>query len=396
MTKMKRIINDLQAGKFVILQDDEHRENEADLIIAAEHITIETLNFMLREAGGFICLSLTGEILDKLQIPQMVKHNNSQFNTPFAVSVEAAAGVTTGVSAADRVHTIKTIIADNAIPSDIVMPGHILPLRARENGVFSRDGHTEGSVDLMKLSGLKGAAVICELMNADGSMMRGQQVAAFAKQHQFAITDIASVRQHRLQHETLITELANCQLPIIDNILFTCTVYRDEITKLEHVVLSSPQLSAKPLVRIHSKCITGDVLQSNRCDCGEQLKISLAMLCEQGGLLFYLEQEGRGIGLINKIKSYALQQQGYDSVEANHQLGFPDDLRDYTVVAAILRQLGLKQISLLTNNPRKINALEGFGIEVERVPLQIKSNPANHDYLLTKKNKLSHLLNLEH
>ena len=394
MHNIETAITAIQASEFVILQDDEDRENEADLIIAAQYLTAEKLNFMLHEAGGFICLALTGEILDRLQIPQMVEKNQSQYHTPFTISVEASHGITTGVSVADRLHTIKTIIADNTTPDDIVMPGHIFPLRASKNGVFNRRGHTEGSVDLMKLAKLKGAALICELMNKDGTMMRGAQVRKFADQYDFKITSISDISTYRLQKEARVTKLAQCQLPIIDNQIFNCAVYQDHSDDKEHVVLSSPKITSKPLVRIHSKCLTGDVLQSKRCDCGEQLQFSLQIITKETGILFYLDQEGRGIGLANKIKSYHLQQQGYDSVEANHQLGFADDLREYSMVAAILHEMKVTSIRLLTNNPRKVKALQTFGIDVERIALPVTPNPNNKHYLLTKQKKLDHLLGL--
>ena len=395
MSSVEYAIEALQQGQFIILQDDAARENEADLVIAAEHLTAETLNFMLRDAGGFVCLALCGEILDKLNVPQMVRNNNSQFETPFTISVEAADGVTTGVSVADRLHTIKTMIADDAVPGDIVMPGHIMPLRAQDKGVLTRAGHTEGSVDLMQLSGLKKAALICELMNLDGTMMRGKELLAFAQQHNIVCTSIAEIRAYRLSHEIFVKEIASCTLPILKNDDFKCHLFQDSITQQEHIALVSESYAEEPLVRLHSQCITGDVLRSNRCDCGEQLQQSLHMLAEQKGILLYLAQEGRGIGLANKIRSYALQEQGLDTVEANHELGFSDDLREYYAAAQMLKTLNVFAVRLMTNNPRKIAALEEYGIKVTRVPLETIPTDNNRDYLLTKQTKLHHLLNLE-
>jgi 3,4-dihydroxy 2-butanone 4-phosphate synthase/GTP cyclohydrolase II len=388
------IFKRLTAGEFVILQDDAGREDEADLIIAAEHLTYDKLNFMLREAGGFICVAMAGELLDKLQIPQMVYNNNSQFNTPFTLTVEAAKGVTTGVSVADRLTTIQTLINPRAIPADIVMPGHISPLRAAPRGVLERQGHTEGSVDLMQLAGLTPAAVICELMNLDGTMMRGAQLIEFAQQHNIAITDIASLRQHRLQTQTVLKSTAECQLPLESAKDFSAQVFVDELTGLEHVAVYRPA-TGTPYVRVHSQCFTGDVLHSQRCDCGQQLELSLQKIAQHGGVLIYLAQEGRGIGLSNKIKSYALQEQNMDTVEANHQLGFASDLREYYPAAQMLQQLGITEFVLLTNNPDKIQQLQNFGLKITREALLTTPNDFNIDYLYTKQNKLSHLLNLE-
>lgn len=396
MTNLDQAINDLKKGQFVILQDDAEREDEADLIIAAEHLTAEKLNFMLREAGGFVCLALEGAILDQLNVPQMVQENNSQFETPFTISVEAARGVTTGVSVADRLHTIKTMIAKEAKPEDIVMPGHIMPLRAQVNGVLTRAGHTEGSVDLMQLSGLRKAALICELMNADGTMMRGTQLREFAQRHNIVCTSIAELRAHRLRNEVLVKKIATCNLPILDAQPFKCYLFEDMIMQQEHIALVHEQCPDAPLVRIHSQCLTGDVFGSNRCDCGQQLQQSLHKLAEQKGILLYMAQEGRGIGLANKIKSYALQEQGLDSIEANHALGFADDLREYYAAAQILQAMNIQRIQLMTNNPRKIAAMEHYGLQVTRVPLETKPTDMNLHYLQTKQSKLQHLLNLEY
>lgn len=391
---MHDIFQRLSAGEFIILQDDAGREDEADLIIAAEHLTYDKLNFMLREAGGFVCVAMAGALLDNLHVPAMVQDNNSQFNTPFTLTVEAAEGVSTGVSVADRLTTIKTLINPLSQPSDLVMPGHISPLRAAPRGVLERQGHTEGSVDLMTLAGLIPAAVICELMNPDGTMMRGAQLIAFAKAHNIAITDIASLRQYRLQTEPVLTAVAKCQLPLASATDFTAQVFVDELTGLEHVAISRPATST-PYVRVHSQCFTGDVLQSQRCDCGQQLELSLQKIARYGGVLIYLAQEGRGIGLSNKIKSYALQEGDVDTVEANHQLGFAADLREYYPAAHILQQLGITDFILLTNNPDKIQQLQNFGLQVRREELLVAANDFNGGYLYTKQTKLAHLLNLE-
>lgn len=395
MQAIDKIIKHLQQGKFVIVTDATDREDEADLVIAAQHLTTKKLNFMLREAGGFVCVALAGKMLDRLQIPQMVKNNNSQFETPFSITVEAASGVTTGVSVADRLHTIKTLIDDSSTEHDIVMPGHVFPLRADPLGVLKRQGHTEASVDLMQLSQMTPAAVICELMNEDGTMMRGKLLQQFADKYEIPVCDIATIRQHRLQTETVVTLQASCQIPLENLGEFDCHVFVDKITNKEHIVFVKGEIKPNMLVRAHSQCLTGDVLGSERCDCGQQLTRSLNLINEQGGMLIYLLQEGRGIGLANKIKSYALQQQGFDTVAANEHLGFSADLREYYPVAQILQHFQLEKIKLLTNNPQKIEQLQQYNINVERVPLIIPANQHNKNYLQTKQAKLKHLLNME-
>lgn len=396
MQKIKHCIEQLTKGYFVIVTDDEQREDEADLVIAAEHLTHEKLNFMLREAGGFVCVPMANEVLARFNIPMMVQHNNSQFETPFTVSVEAAKNVTTGVSTADRLHTIKTLVDKASTQDDIVMPGHVFPLRAADKGIFARQGHTEAAVDLMRLSQLTPVAVICELMNPDGTMMRGEKLRQFAKQHNISFCSIAELRQYRLQTESVLQLQASCQLPLEQFGEFDCHVFLDDVTQKEHVVIMKGEPRPNMLVRMHSQCFTGDVLQSQRCDCGPQLTHSLQLISEQGGMLIYLPQEGRGIGLANKIKSYALQQQKkLDTVEANKALGFADDLREYYPAAKILGHYAINKIRLLTNNPDKISQLRDFGIQVEAVPLIMAENQHNKDYLLTKQHKLNHLLNLE-
>ena len=397
MNSVAEVIEDLQQGKFVILLDDESRENEGDLLIAAEYINTEKLKFMLHETSGFICISLAGEYLDRLQIPMMTNHNTNQFTTPFTMSVEAAHGVTTGVSIPDRLHTIKTLIADDAKPSDIVMPGHIMPLRPHANGVLARAGHTEGSVDLLRLAKCKPAAILCELMGEDGEMLRGEALFTFAEQHKIKITSVQQLREYRLAREIVVHKTAEANLPIKNLGEFTMQIYTDELTDIEYSVLIKPPLNKdKTLVRLHSQCLTGDLFGSQRCDCGDQLQLSLAAINAQGGILIYLPQEGRGIGLSNKIRSYALQEQGFDSVEANHELGFADDLRDYYPAAHILRQLNVNNICLLTNNPDKYNQLEKYSINIkQRQGLLVKPCDHNFNYLLTKQTKLQHVLNME-
>jgi len=397
MNSIKEVIEDLKQGQFVILLDDENRENEADLIIAAEHVDDEKLNFMVRKTSGFICLPMAGEYLDRLNIPMMTNDNHNRFSTPFTMSIEAATGITTGVSIVDRIHTIKTVIADDAQASDIVMPGHIMPLRAQDNGVLVRAGHTEGSVDLMRLAGCKPAAIICELMDDDGKMLRGEKLFQFAGEHGIKMTSVQQLREYRLAHEMIVQKTAETNLPIKGLGDFIMQTYIDELSAAEYIVLMKlPLVKDGTLVRIHSQCLTGDLFSSQRCDCGEQLQLSLATISKHGGLLIYLPQEGRGIGLTNKIKSYALQEQGCDSVEANHRLGFEDDLRDYYPAAQILRQLHVDNIRLLTNNPDKCHQLEKYGINIrQREPLLIEPCTHNFSYLLTKQNKLQHILNME-
>ena len=397
MHSIVEVVKDLEQGKFIILQDDKDRENEGDLLIAAEHLDAQKLTFMLRETSGFICLSLAEEYLDRLQIPMMTKHNTNQFTTPFTLSVEAASGITTGVSIADRLHTINTLIADNAKPSDIVMPGHIMPLRPHKQGVLGRAGHTEGSIDLLRMTKSKPAAVICELMGANGEMLRGETLFNFAKQHNIKITSVQKIREYRLQHELIVHKTTEAALPLRELGDFTLQIYTDELTSAEYSVLIKPwRYEDNTLVRVHSQCLTGDVFGSQRCDCGGQLELSLKAMSARGGILIYLPQEGRGIGLTNKIKSYALQEQGFDSVQANHKLGFADDLRDYYPAAQILKQLQVNNICLLTNNPDKCQQLEKYGIAIrQRQALLTEPNVHNISYLLTKQNKLKHLLNIE-
>jgi 3,4-dihydroxy 2-butanone 4-phosphate synthase/GTP cyclohydrolase II len=394
-------VAEIAAGRMVILVDDEDRENEGDLCMAAEKVTPEAINFMARYARGLICLPLTEERLRELQLHMMVPdhENTAALGTAFTVSIEARHGVTTGISAHDRAHTIRTAIADGTRPSDLARPGHVFPLRAREGGVLRRAGQTEGSVDLARLAGLKPAAAICEIMNDDGSMARLPDLIAFARRHELKIVTIADLIQHRLRHEKLVRRVAEAQLPTAHGGEFRAFVYENDIDHVDHVALVKGEISedADVLVRVHSECLTGDAFGSLRCDCGEQLEAALKLISEEGrGVLLYMRQEGRGIGLKNKIKAYALQDhEGLDTVQANERLGFPPDLRDYGVGAQILRDLGVRRMRLITNNPGKRAGIDGYGLKiVERVPLEVQPNARNFEYLRTKKEKLGHVLHL--
>lgn len=393
-----RALQDLRLGKMIVLFDHENRENEGDLVLAAEKVTPEAINFMAQHGRGLICLALAEEDIKRLQIPMMVEHSTNPFNTAFTASIEAAVGVTTGISAADRARTIQVAINPESGSKDIVMPGHIFPLRARKGGILERMGQTEGSTDLTRLAGLKSAAVICEIMNPDGSMARFPDLEKFAKQHQLSLLSIRDLIQYRLQTESLVKEIASIGLPTEDYGDLTVKLFESCLDKHHHLALikEKPVVSNQPtLVRIHSECFTGDLFGSARCDCGWQLHESLAQISQQGGILLYLRQEGRGIGLLNKLKAYALQDQGLDTVEANQKLGFGSDDRNYWIGAQMLQNLKILQVKLLTNNPQKIIDLEQYGIEVvERIPLIAQPNSTNHTYLKTKQTKLGHLLNL--
>lgn len=383
----------LKAGGMVVLVDDEHRENEGDLVMAAEFVTPQSINFMAKYGRGLICLPMAEDLIEKLNLPLMTHKNRSPYQTAFTVSIEASTGVATGISAEDRAHTILTAIRSDAKPQDLISPGHIFPLKAQKNGVLHRRGQTEGSVDLMRLAGLTQAAVICEIMNEDGSMSRMKELQAFSEHHHLPILSIQDIVNYRVQVENLIHEEISTRIPLEDVGDFKMMLFKNDIDSFEHFTLyKSIENSANaPLVRIHSECLTGDLLGSLKCDCGPQLKSSLKMIAEQGGLLIYLRQEGRGIGLKNKLKAYVLQDQGLDTVEANENLGLPVDNRDYSLAYQILKHFGWDKIRLITNNPLKIDGLKMYGITIEeRVSIDIAPNAENLNYLKTKKQKLGH------
>jgi 3,4-dihydroxy 2-butanone 4-phosphate synthase / GTP cyclohydrolase II len=390
---------DIRKGKMVILVDDEDRENEGDLCIAAEKATPQAVNFMAKNGRGLICLSLTEEKVRRLQLPLMVFDNTSAFKTAFTVSIEAKRGVTTGISAADRATTILTAIAADAKPEDLARPGHVFPLEAKKGGVLVRTGQTEGSVDLARLAGLKPAGVICEVMNDDGTMARMPDLEVFSRKHNIKIVTIADLIRYRLQNESLVRRAAVTVLPTVYGGDFQAIAYENEVDKQQHLALVKGEIHPEEavLARVHSECLTGDVFGSQRCDCGDQLHTAMRMVAREGrGVIVYMHQEGRGIGLINKMKAYALQDQGKDTVEANLALGFEPDLRDYGLGAQILRDLGVRKIRLMTNNPKKIVGLQGYGLEVvERIAIECKPGKRNIQYLKTKKKKMGHLLNIE-
>ena len=386
-------IEDIRAGKMIIIVDDESRENEGDLAIAAEKITPEAINLMAKEARGLICLPIIGERLEELRIPIMVQDNTSRFSTAFTISIEAKHGVTTGISAHDRATTIRTVLDPATKPEDIARPGHIFPIRARPGGVLVRAGHTEAIVDLAKSAGLYPAGVICEILNEDGTMARFRQLEELAAKYNLKMVSVADLITHRRRHEKLVHRVAEAKLPTKYG-EFTIIAYKSTIDPDEHVALVKGDVSAEEpvLVRVHSECLTGDVFGSLRCDCGEQMAMAMQAIANEGkGVFLYMRQEGRGIGLHNKLRAYALQDQGVDTVEANELLGFAADLRDYGIGAQILADIGLQRIRLLTNNPRKVVGLEGHGLKVvEPVPIVASPNSYNAAYLKVKGTKLGH------
>ncbi|MDD3974990.1 MAG: bifunctional 3,4-dihydroxy-2-butanone-4-phosphate synthase/GTP cyclohydrolase II [Methanothrix soehngenii] len=391
---VEEAIADIRAGRFIIILDDENRENEGDLMMAAENVTPEAINFMARFGRGLICMPMTAERLRELDIPLMTSQNTESMGTAFTVSVDARINTTTGISAFDRATTVHALIDPVTRRSDIVTPGHLFPLQAKEGGVLRRTGHTEACVDLARLAGLQPAGVIVEIMNDDGTMARLPQLERFAQEHGLKMLTIESLIRYRMQYEKLVCRISEVNMPT-EYGHFTAIGYESVLDGQCHIALvAGDPTCPDALVRVHSECLTGDVFSSKRCDCGEQLRRALQLISKNGnGVLLYMRQEGRGIGLANKLRAYALQDGGSDTVEANHRLGYPADLRDYGIGAQILVDLGIKQIRLLTNNPRKVIGLEGYGLEIaERVPLEVEPNNVNRRYLETKRDKMHHLL----
>ncbi len=395
-TTYSKAIEDIRSGKMIILVDDEDRENEGDLCMAAQMVTPDAVNFMATHGRGLICMTMTPDQIDRLNLPMMVQNNKSPYETAFTISIEARTGVTTGISAADRARTIQVAARLDVKPEDIVSPGHVFPLRARKGGVLVRTGQTEGSVDLSRLAGLRPSAVICEIMKDDGTMARMPDLRIFAKEHNLKIVSIADLVAYRIRMDTLVHRAAECNLPTKHGGDFRAIVYTNDVDSHEHLALVKGNISSdkEVLVRVHSECLTGDVFSSLRCDCGSQLHAAMEMVGKEGcGVVLYMHQEGRGIGLINKLKAYNLQDEGLDTVEANKKLGFKADLRDYGIGAQILRDLGVSKMKLITNNPKKIIGLDGYGIKVvDRVSIETEPIPENLKYLQTKKNKMGHIL----
>jgi 3,4-dihydroxy 2-butanone 4-phosphate synthase/GTP cyclohydrolase II len=394
---IKAAVEELRQGRFVIVVDDEDRENEGDLVMAAEKVTPEAINFMAREGRGLICLALTEERCDALQLPMMVDQNTSNFGTAFTVSIEARGRVTTGISAADRAATVKAAIDPATRPQDLARPGHMFPLRATAGGVLKRAGQTEASVDLARIAGLDPSAVLCEIMNEDGTMARVPDLTRFARKHGLLMVTVADLIRHRMKTERLVQRIAAPSLPTRFGD-FRLLAYRSDVTHEEHIALVHGDIREDEpvLVRVHSQCLTGDIFGSARCDCGEQLALAMEKIVEAGkGVFLYLLQEGRGIGLINKLKAYELQDEGHDTVSANEKLGFPPDIRNYGVGSQILRDIGVRKMRLMTNNPSKYVAIGGYGLEiVERVPLEVHPTDRTRKYLEAKKNKMGHLLKM--
>jgi len=395
---IEQALEDIKAGRMVILVDDEDRENEGDLTMAAEAVTPDAINFMATHGRGLICLSLDGDIADRLGLPMMVEDNTSPYETGFTVSIEAKVGVTTGISAADRATTVQTAVADGATASDLVSPGHIFPLRAREGGVMVRIGQTEGSVDLATLAGCKPAGVICEIMDDDGTMARMPSLEKFSEKHNIGICSVADLVNYRLKTESFVRKAAETVIPTEFGGEFRIIAYENDLDNLTHIAMVKGEIDSKKaiLVRVHSECMTGDIFGSMRCDCGAQLHKAMGIMEEEGnGVILYLRQEGRGIGLVNKLKAYELQRQGCDTVEANLKLGFDADMRDYGIGAQMLADLGVRKMRLMTNNPTKMVGLEGYGLSVEeQVPIEVTPNEFNKDYLSCKQLKMGHLLKM--
>jgi 3,4-dihydroxy 2-butanone 4-phosphate synthase/GTP cyclohydrolase II len=396
---IEEAIRDIREGRMVILVDDADRENEGDLCMAAESVTPEAINFMATYGRGLICLPMTPDKIDALGLPPMVDNNTSPFGTGFTVSIESRCGVSTGISAADRATTILTAVADDAKPRDLVRPGHIFPLRARVGGVIVRAGQTEGSVDLARLAGMKPAGVICEIMDEDGTMARMPSLEKFSEKHGVGICTIADLIGYRMRMESFVHRAAETVIPTTVAGEFRAVVYENDVDNLLHIAMIKGEIDPeKPiLVRVHSECLTGDIFGSLRCDCGPQLHKAMARMEEEGsGVLLYIRQEGRGIGLVNKIKAYALQDEGFDTVEANEELGFEPDMRNYGIGAQILVDLGVRKMRLLTNNPKKMVGLDGYGLSItEQVPIEIEANEFNKCYLECKKLKMGHRLNID-
>ncbi len=400
VSPIEEVIEDIRAGKMVILVDDEDRENEGDLCMAAESVTTEAINFMARYGRGLICLTLSPDHVERLELPMMVANNKSPYGTGFTISIEARTGVTTGISAADRARTVQVAVDPKSGPRDLVSPGHIFPLRARKGGVLVRTGQTEGSVDLARLAGMTTAGVICEIMNEDGTMARMPDLEKFAVEHNMKIATIADLVAYRLRRDMLIHRVAEARIPTETAGEFRAIVYTNDVDSYEHLALVKGTIDPEKrvLVRVHSECLTGDVFGSSRCDCGLQLNAAMRMIDQEGcGVLLYMRQEGRGIGLINKIRAYTLQdEEGIDTVEANIKLGFKPDLRDYGIGAQILRDLGVRKMGLLTNNPKKIIGLDGYGLEVvDRFPLEIEAGDENKGYLQCKRDRMGHLIQVD-
>ncbi len=395
MSTIEEALEEIAAGRMIVLVDDEDRENEGDLVIAAQFVTPDAINFMTRQAGGWICLALTPERCDELGLELMTLHNESAHQTPFTVTIEAAEGVTTGISVYDQAHTMQVAVDPTKGRGDIVKPGHVRPLKAKAGGVLERTGHTEASVDLARLAGLNPAGVICEIQNEDGSMARGEDLAVYCFKHGLKMVSIADLIAYRRRHDKLVERVVDTKLPTAFG-EYVAVGYRSLVDDKHHVALVKGEIAGREdvLVRVHSECLTGDVFHSLRCDCGEQLESALTMIDREGvGVLLYLSQEGRGIGLLNKLKAYKLQENGMDTVDANLELGLPVDLRDYGIGAQILVDLGLTSIRLLTNNPKKISGLAGYGLSVaDQIPIEHAPNPHNEEYLRAKAVRLGHTL----